>query len=43
MTSLKKLAQIRSVRFDIEEEAMLNSLSGLEREILLTRADLKNL
>ena len=40
MSSIVRLAQIRSLMFDIEKEADLGRVSGLEREVLLACADL---
>lgn len=40
MSSIVRLAQIRSLMFDIEQEADLGRVSGLEREVLLACADL---
>ncbi|NCW55370.1 MAG: hypothetical protein EBV97_16555 [Rhodobacteraceae bacterium] len=35
MSAIVRLAQIRGLMFDIEEEAGLTEISGLEREVLL--------
>ena len=42
MSEIARLAQIRSLMFDIETEAGLTEISGLEREVLLACADLIN-
>ncbi|MEK9643864.1 MAG: hypothetical protein ACO2YO_15205 [Paracoccaceae bacterium] len=42
MSAIVRLAQIRGLMFDIEEEAGLTEISGLEREVLLACADLIN-
>ena len=42
MSAIVRLAQIRGLMLDIEEEAGLTEISGLEREVLLACADLIN-
>ena len=42
MSAIVRLAQIRGLMFDIEGEAGLTEISGLEREVLLACADLIN-
>lgn len=40
MSAIVRLAQIRGLMFDIETEAGLTEISGLEREVLLACADI---
>ena len=42
MSAIVRLAQIRGLMFDIESEAGLSEISGLEREVLFACADLSN-
>ena len=42
MSAIVRLAQIRGLMFDLETEAGLTEISGLEREVLLACADLIN-
>ena len=42
MSAIVRLAQIRCLMFDIETEAGLTEISGLEREVLIACADLIN-
>ena len=42
MSAIVRLAQIRGLMFDLETEAGLTEISGLEREVLFAYADLIN-
>ena len=42
MSAIVRLAQIRGLMFDLETEAGMTEISGLEREVLLACADLIN-